>query len=286
MNTNRTSTRLAAYAAVLAALLGGGIVAGATVGPDVTPAAAEAPMPMGQGVVAAEDGYRLLPATSQLASEGGPFVFTIADQHGVPVRRFTPLHERDLHLIVTNRELTDYHHVHPVLGTDGRWTIDLPPLPAGSYRVIADFQVADGPRLALGTDLTVRGTYEPAAAPEPSPSATIDGFDVTLTTVPGRGGEVTATLLVRQNGDAAPLEPYLGANGHLVALRTGDLAYAHVHPVEDDTKTAPGVVVFDATLPSAGRYRLFFDFKHAGVVHTAAFTFDQGAVTGQPPEEH
>ena len=286
MSGHRTSARLAGYGVVLAALLGGGIVAGSAIGPDVAPVAAEAPMPMGQGVVATEQGYRFLPAVSRLSARGGAFVFTIADQNGVPVRRYTSLHERDLHLIVANRELTEYHHVHPTLDTDGRWTVDLPALPAGSYRAIADFQVANGPRLALGTDLTVAGTYEPAVEPEPAGSARVDGFDVTLATVPARGGAVTATLLVRQNGRNVDLEPYLGANGHLVALRTGDLAYAHVHPVESDTDGVPGQVEFDATLPSAGRYRLFFDFKHAGVVHTAAFTFDQGPVTGSPAKEH
>ena len=93
-------------------------------------------------------------------------------------------------------------------------------------------------------------------------------------------GAVTAHLTVRRHGDlVTDLEPYLGANGHLVALRTGDLAYAHVHPVEDDD-AEPGVVTFDAELTSAGRYGLFFDFKHNATVHTAAFTFDQGPVTG------
>ncbi len=43
---------------------------------------------------------------------------------------------------------------------------------------------------------------------------------------------------------------------------------------------------FNAELPSAGRYGLFFDFKHDGVVHTASFTFDQGAVTGAAEMEH
>ena len=69
-----------------------------------------------------------------------------------------------------------------------------------------------------------------------------------------------------------------------MAMRTGDLAYAHVHPVEDDD-AAPGVVTFDAELTSAGRYGLFFDFKHDGTVHTASFTFDQGPVTGTPDME-
>ena len=42
---------------------------------------------------------------------------------------------------------------------------------------------------------------------------------------------------------------------------------------------------FDAELTSAGRYGLFFDFKHHGTVHTASFTFDQGPVTGTPDME-
>src|SRR6185437_2759832 len=95
-------------------------------------------------------------------------------------------------------------------------------------------------------------------------------------------GEVIAELTVRRNGALVKdLEPYLGASGHLVAMRSGDLAYAHVHPVDGDD-TPRGVVTFDAELTSAGRYGLFFDFKHHGTVHTASFTFDQGPVTGTP----
>jgi hypothetical protein len=37
---------------------------------------------------------------------------------------------------------------------------------------------------------------------------------------------------------------------------------------------APGEIVFHTELPTAGRYRLFFQFKIGGVVHTAPFTVD------------
>ncbi len=112
-----------------------------------------------------------------------------------------------------------------------------------------------------------------------------DGYEVRLAAERSDDGEVTAELIVRRDGVVVTdLEPYLGANGHLVAMRSGDLAYAHVHPIEDDD-SAPGVVTFDAELNSAGRYGLFFDFKHNGTVHTAAFTFDQGPVTGAPDME-
>ena len=43
------------------------------------------------------------------------------------------------------------------------------------------------------------------------------------------------------------LQPYLGAYGHLVALRDGDLAYLHVHPGEHGDGRAR--VGFDAEVP-------------------------------------
>jgi hypothetical protein len=67
----------------------------------------------------------------------------------------------------------------------------------------------------------------------------------------------------------ATLEPYLGAFGHLVVMRRGDLAYVHVHP---ETQLVAGQVRFWLAMPSAGTYRLFFDFQVAGKVHTAAWT--------------
>ncbi len=276
-----TTTRLATFGVALVAIIGVGAGLGAAIGPDVTQPVAEAPAPTGQGVVATADGYRLIPASTTLDGDGGLFQFTIEDQHDRAVHDFTPVHERDLHLIVVNRELTTFHHVHPTLDADGTWSIDLPALDPGSYRAVADFQITAGPRLALGTDLTVAGQYQPTALPEPSTEATTDGYEVHLATERSDDGALTARLTVSRNGAAVTdLEPYLGASGHLVAMRSGDLAYAHVHPVDDDAP--PGVVTFDAELTFAGRYGLFFDFKHHGTVHTASFTFDEGPVTGTP----
>ena len=61
------------------------------------------------------------------------------------------------------------------------------------------------------------------------------------------------------------VEPYLGANGHLVALREGDLAYLHTHPETHSGRR----IAFETEFPSAGRYRLFLQFKHEGKVRTA-----------------
>jgi hypothetical protein len=84
------------------------------------------------------------------------------------------------------------------------------------------------------------------------------------------------TLSVDRDGKPVDdLQPYLGAYGHLVAVRASDLAYLHVHPMGEpgDGTTTPGPdIVFHTTFPSTGSYRLFLDFQHGGVVRTAAFT--------------
>jgi hypothetical protein len=95
---------------------------------------------------------------------------------------------------------------------------------------------------------------------------------------PGAAGELELNVL-RDGKPVTDLQPYLCAYGHLVALRSGDLAYLHVHPGGEpgDGKTEPGPgISFIATAPSTGSYRLFLDFKHRGVARTAVFTVQAG----------
>lgn len=279
----KTGTRIAGFAVVLAAALGIGAGVGAAVGPAPTRLAAMEAVPIGEGVVSTADGYRLVPSTRTLPAVGGMYRFVVDGPDGGRVHAFTALHERMLHLIVVNSQLTVYHHVHPALAPDGTWSVALAAMPPGSYRAVADFQVTDGPRLALGADLAVPGDFQPTEIPAPSTVAAIDGYRITIGTSAKAGGELTVSLTVRKRGRlVTDLQPYLGASGHLVAMRAADLAYAHVHPLGYNA----GTVTFDATFAAQGRYRLFFDFKHAGVVRTAAFTFDQGVVTGAPTMEH
>ena len=278
--TVSTKLRVAGYVHVVAAVLCAGFVIGALIGPDIS-RAAEDPAPVGEGVVAVMDGHRLVPTSSVLDPDGGQFAFQIQQQTGEPVLDYEELHDRPLHLIIVSRDLTEFHHVHPTLDRTGTWTVELPALPPGSYRAITDFWVTDGPRLALGIDLQVPGDSSPATPAQPTTVSHVDGYDVTIEATTGPTGEVAAILTVRRNGNAVRPDPYLGANGHLIALRAGDLAYAHVHPDDDasDNPSEDESVRFKANLKSAGRYGLFFDFRYGGAVHTATFTFDQSPVT-------
>ncbi|MFD0785678.1 hypothetical protein ACFQZ8_17370, partial [Micromonospora azadirachtae] len=158
----------------------------------------------------------------------------------------------------------------------------------GVWRAFADFTPTGGDPLTLGVDVTVPGALTPRPLPAPTSSTTVDGYTVTLAgdPEPGRTAELTLTIS-RDGAPVTDLEPYLGAYGHLVALRQGDLAYLHVHPDGEpgDGRTRPGPAVnFRAEVPSSGTYRLYLDFKHGGAVHTAQFTvLVNGAHAGDVP---
>jgi hypothetical protein len=224
------------------------------------------------GLAVSDAGYTFEPETTVLPAGTRTFRFRIADADGATVTRFDVEHEKELHLVAVSRDLARYAHVHPSRDDAGVWSVELPDLEPGAHRVFADFHPTGGPSLTLGVDVVVPGAYAGPPSLLPERSTTVDGFDVTL------GGDLHAAsassivVHVGSNGAPAALEPYLGADGHLVAIRDGDLAYLHVHP--DDHSGAAGEVGFAVEVPSAGRYRLFFDFQVDGVVRTAAFTVD------------
>lgn len=281
----RTALKITAFTAAVAATFGTAYGVGSGVSPvtaqDERPAAAEhggghpaeAADVVPGGLQVSERGYTLDLERDRLPGRTGELRFTIRnDATGKPVTSYTEEHGKELHLIVASRDLTAYRHLHPVRAADGTWStpVDLPK--AGDYRVFADFTPrGEEEGLTLGAGLGVAGRYTPAALPAHSATARVaGGYEVRVEgrLRPGRAGELT--LSVRKDGrPVTDLEPYLGAYGHLVALRSGDLAYLHVHP--HDGRPGPGVS-FTATAPSAGTYRLFLDFKHDGEVRTAAFT--------------
>lgn len=281
-------TKFAAFGVGLAAVFGIALGIGAVVGPtesgdsaghgehtESADASASAALP--GGLLVTDDGYTLqLENALTRADADATLRLRILDERGEPLTRYTTSHDKDLHLIVVRRDLTEFQHVHPVLGPDGAWTVPVDLGRAGDYRVFADFVPEGGENLTLGADLHVAGGYDPQPLPAPAITATTGEYTVTLDGTVAPGAESTVTLSVARDGQpVTDLEPYLGAYGHLVALRGADLAYLHVHPEghpgDGETAAGPGIS-FAMTAPSPGDYRLFLDFQHRGVVRTAEFT--------------
>jgi hypothetical protein len=289
-----TAGKLSAYGVALALVAGGAWAIGSAVGPldenTTAPAkdaghgdthsgtvveARQAAEALPAGLASSKDGYTLTPTSTTLTAGPNTFSFRVTGPDGKPVTRFDVEHEKRMHLIVVRRDTAGFQHVHPEMSADGTWTVPLTLPKPGSYRSFADFAPSGGEATTLGVDLAVPGHFQPSDY-APSRVSTVDGYEVRLDGDLEPGKTVELTLSVSKDGKpVTDLQPYLGAYGHLVALRGGDLAYLHVHPEGEpgDGKTKSGpTVTFFAEVPSAGAYRLFLDFQHGDTVRTAEFT--------------
>lgn len=308
-----TKTKLSAYGAALVLIIGGAYAAGSAVGPPSSAASAEhggmsstqysghgqahsgtvadtprqRPSALPAGLASSSGGYTFTPTDPMLITGSAhELSFRITGPDNAAVTSFDLAHDKRLHLIVVRRDTTGFQHLHPHMDADGTWRVPLTVPTAGSYRAFADFTPTGGQPTTLGVDLAAPGDYAPSTH-QPNRTAEIDGYRVELAgdLIPGQSSPVTLTV----SKDAAAvtdLQPYLGAYGHLVALREGDLAYLHVHPdgAPGDGHTASGPQIqFVAEIPSAGDYRLFLDFQHNGTVRTAEFTVPTGSTSTVAP---
>jgi hypothetical protein len=219
-----------------------------------------------RGLAVSDKGLTLeLARNTATAGRRSELAFRIVDRRGQTVRDFDLEHTKRMHFIVVRRDMTGFQHLHPTQNADGGWSVPATLRESGSYRVFADFSV-NGKAHTLADDIAVDGTVLSKQLPAPANVANVDGMKVSLAEGPTKAGaESQLRFTVTRNGTPVAIEDYLGAKGHLVALRQGDLAFLHVHPDENTLK-------FMAQFPTASRYRLFLQFKVDGRVHTAEFT--------------
>jgi hypothetical protein len=266
---NRTRILLGVLAVVAVCSAAAGL--GRAVGPlereSAEPEHAGETTAMPEGLAVAADGFRLELAQPPLEpGRRQPLAFRIVDDEQRAVTEFELEHEKRMHLILVRRDLAGFQHLHPRMQADGTWHAEAKPLAPGSYRVFADFKAGD--RHTLGADVAVSGSFAGQPLPAPSTTATAGPYLVTLDAESLRTGEENELRFeVSRDGRAVAVGTYLGARGHLVILREGDLAYLHNHADEEE-------LAFESSFPSVGRYAAFLQFSVDGTVQTAVFTLE------------
>ena len=189
--------------------------------------------PIRAAVVEAADSRRLI-----LDVEPRPGAPPLVDDHGKLVHLF----------LLREPALDAFAHLHPTTRDSVRFETPLPPLPAGSYRVVAELVRADGfPETGVArVRLPDPPTDPPVSAPDDGwlvgNGGTPDGERFVAedgTTFvwldgrrPRRAGEDAGLRFAILNADGAParLEPYLGMEGHAVAAREDGGVFVHLHP--------------------------------------------------------
>ncbi len=229
---------------------------------------------------------------------------------GKPAVDLLPVHTRFVHAIAISEDLTEFVHEHPVRRdpTTSKFEVDLKLGKAQNYRLWTEYQ-PKGAASAIASTLDFDvGTARPAAAKLVVDSSTprrVAGLTVTLEGAEKlkAGKPARLTFNFKHNGKLVPVEPYLGAPGHMVLVSPDRATFMHVHgrtPKDPPMPTmnmsgmsmstadsramthmhthsgmalnTSGQVIFDVTAPSKpGLYKLFMQVGHNGGAITVPF---------------
>jgi hypothetical protein len=200
---------------------------------------------------------------------------------------------KKLHMIVISDDLTTFQHVHPTLGPDGHFTIDLKVPAAGGYHVYADGVPHGDGQQVFRFDVPFGNTLSNAPNLTATPATVQAGpYTVKLSTLQLNSGESTMLVarLTKRGQPAQDLQPYLGGAAHAVFINAKDYSYIHVHPTQgtdmvkmdamngmggmkelpDNGKVNP-VLMLHVVAPEAGTYKLWLQFRGGGRLYVAPF---------------
>ncbi|MFF2154787.1 hypothetical protein ACFVVQ_05675 [Paenibacillus chitinolyticus] len=218
------------------------------------------------------------PAGAAKANEETELTIHITDKDGKPVNKYDVNHEKLLHLIIVNHDLSFFNHIHPEFKEDGKFTVNTTFPAGGEYKVFADFIPTGGINTTLSEWVKVEGKEDKHAAitAEAKLVKEVGGKEIELALSGTKPNEdVTLTFYIRDaktKKGIDNLQPYLGAVGHVVILSKDANQYLHVHPVNE--KAMGPDAKFATSFPQSGTYKLWGQFQHNGEVFTVPFVVD------------
>lgn len=195
------------------------------------------------------------------------------DAAGEPVDLDTQ-HEKKVHLILVNDDLSWFDHIHPEYTNGGAYMVKAKFPAGGKYKVFADYKPVGGRPVVDKVDIEVVGTAPATTSYTGNKLSGISGnysFELNPT-----GGKLTTGTplhiegVLKKNGkqiDASTLENYLGAKAHFVMIGLNDKEFLHVHP-----EVANGKFELHTTINKPGIYRGWIQFNGDGNINTIDFT--------------
>ncbi|MEO5647317.1 MAG: heavy metal-binding domain-containing protein [Chitinophagaceae bacterium] len=201
-------------------------------------------------------------------------------------------HEKKIHLIVVNNDLSYFEHIHPEYQTDGSYQVKVLEISkaytnganhnetrfesGGDYLLFADYLPTGGSHQVEKINFSVKGATKPVVTYNTEKlTGSSDKFSVQLQVKGGHlapGSQVYIVANVLKEGkeiDANSLENYLGAKAHMVVISLNEKEYLHVHPEVDG-----GKFQLHATFKKPGIHRGWIQFQSEGKVHTIDFVLD------------
>jgi hypothetical protein len=219
---------------------------------------------------------------------------------------FIPDHGHLMHLFLIRMPGMDrMWHLHPDQQEAGGFSLDLPDMPAGKYKLFADVVHANGFAETLVSDVTLpdihgrvlAGDDADGAAPPLGPEATRtvspmrDGYRMVWVryAAPLKARKATQFVFRVEDASGKPaddMQLYMGMVGHAEFLSDDATVFAHVHPDGSVPMAAlmltkipmqhahgdiPATVSFPYGFPKPGRYRIFVQMQRNGHPETGVF---------------
>jgi hypothetical protein len=215
--------------------------------------------------------------------------FAIKDFFGRSVHTLQVEHEKQMHLMVVSRDLSDFWHIHPEVSAGNVFRVPHTFPSGGDYRLYADFTPIGAANRIQAFDLKVEGPPH-AAVPLVSTKneAIVDGMKMVLSTdKPLRvGDDIGFSMAVSDAATGAPvhnLQPYLGAWAHIAVISEDTQDFLHVHPTEQPGELSATAAHPGQSTPSTirtatgfrrpGLYKMWVQIKRANKVTAMPFVF-------------
>lgn len=183
-------------------------------------------------------------------------------------------HEKKVHLMAFNENLTWFAHLHPLERENEVYTVLVTFPFGGKYYLFSDLKPKGGAGFVDKKTITVAGNNNPPVESTALKlTSQVDGLMVKiengdeLQTKENQGIKIT----VEKAGEKLKnkdIQPYLGANAHIALVGTEDKMLIHIHPMENEHYPIYAETHFE----NPGIYRMWVEFKTSGIVHTADFT--------------
>ncbi|OMF32242.1 hypothetical protein BK133_14555 [Paenibacillus sp. FSL H8-0548] len=197
---------------------------------------------------------------------------------GKPIEKYDINHEKLMHLIVVNEDMTEFSHIHPEYKGKGKFEIVTSFAKSGSYKLFADIIPSGYSQMTITSQLKVSGAKQ-AEQPLEKDAAllrTVDDVVASLSLTSFQSGQtVDLTFTLKDEKTQQPitdLQPYLGAIGHVVILSEDLNSYLHVHPknINESGPTAE----FSTEFPAPGLYKIWGQFQREGKTFIVPFTIE------------
>jgi hypothetical protein len=199
-------------------------------------------------------------------------------------------HEKLLHVIAVNEDLTWFDHIHAEPDNTGAYKVKETFPAAGKYLVYADYKTTIGGPQTDRLEVNVSGNRNASSHHQHHAKLKSETGGYSLSIENGNNlktGSVSLPMVLLKDGkkvERADIENYLGAVAHIILIGQDDKDFVHIHP--ESTEMSP--IHAHADISKPGLYRMWVQFQTDGKVHTADFTlnFEQAAKTNEASHKH